>query len=468
MQSKQNSSEKSANGFQQVWNRLSASVTGSRDYAAVAYRRNPDSIHDEALILIWLVLIASLVFTGGYGVYFHYEIFSNAFNAWSVLSGVISGAIFILGEIMKVGLGLLLLRSIFTGHWVKDLQTIGITCGLLIITTGAFIWSYDISVKSTGQINEAVKVSELRSGIIYDPAAYTAPLDSQIASLDKDIKRLAKMKVASGEISWPAQKAIAKAQETKSKLMSQRQAAETRYQAQQDSTSTASLLIIRQAAKQLGDYGGMAEITCIVCLFIIALIESKAYKKFKDEKPVDTAPTAHDPQPTTHSPQPTAHDPRPTKQDLTDAVGQAIKQYFTQNKPVEVTGFRQAPTNPVAPPPLLTAENRGAVVATTSHSPQPTTHNPRVHVASTVEFVEDVERAVIEQLDRFGKYFPSKWNARGKGGGRPETIAFNLANCIEVVDELMKQGGISPATQSRVERCRKAYQEEVLPNLPKA
>ncbi len=439
---------------------MTASVTGKRDYAALAYRRNPDSLHDEALIIGWVVLSACIIGTGGYGIYYHYQIFSHAFSTWAIVSGVISCAIFVLGEVMKVGATLLLLRMLFTGGANKSPQTILLSLGLLLLSAGTFWWSYDISTNSTSAINEAVKTADLRAGITYDPTTYTAPIDSQLASVNADIARLSKMKVETGVISWPAQRAIAKAQETKDKLIAQRQVAETRYQSLQDSTSSSALAIIRQASSRLADYGQWFEIVAAICLVvIIAPCESIGYRKAKKILEEQAAQSAVATTPTAPTPTPT--------QDFTSTIEDAMRRVLTAKQPIVVNGFQQQPTGSAPTPPPPVGENRGSVVATspTAVSPQPTAHSPQVRVATATEVVEDVERAVIEQLDRFGKYYPSKWNNRGQGGGKPETIAFNLANAIEVAEQLAGQGGVSAKTIARLEKCKIEYLTNVAPHV---
>jgi hypothetical protein len=447
-------------GLQQIWNSMTASVTGKRDYAALAYRRNPDSLHDEALIIGWVVLSACIVGTGAYGIYYHYQIFSHAFSTWAIVSGVISCAIFVLGEVMKVGATLLLLRMLFTGGANKSPQTIFLSIGLLLLSVGTFWWSYDISTHSTSAINEAVKTADLRAGIIYDPATYTAPIDSQLASVNADIKRLSNMKVESGEISWPAQRAIAKAQETKDKLVAQRQSAELRYQSQQDSTSSTALSIIQQASARLADYGKWFEIVAAICLvIIIAPCESIGYRKAKQllnaesATPVDAVATT----------------PTTAPQDLTTTIKEAIRDVLAAKSPVVVNGFQQQPAGSPPTPPPPVGENRGSTVATTSTaSPQPAqptiSHNSHKVVT---EVVEDLEGVVMELCNKFKKEWPTRWRERVGNGGNLSTMQTNFKNWHDLLNTYLdgEHKPLSQKAQGRVEEFRQAYRDEILPTI---
>jgi hypothetical protein len=129
-----------------------------------------------------------------------------------------------------------------------------------------------------------------------------------------------------------------------------------------------------------------------------------------------------------------------------------------------VKGFQPQPTTP--PPPV--GKTPVGVVATTptANSPQPTAHSPQV--VSSTEIVEEIELQVVAQLDRFGKYYPSKWNNRGKGGGRPETIAANLADCLRVIEQLLDVQGGAALTQKtilRYDNCRTEYITNVAPHV---
>lgn len=74
----------------------------------------------------------------------------------------------------------------------------------------------------------------------------------------------------------------------------------------------------------------------------------------------------------------------------------------------------------------------------------------------STEIRDDVEREIAEQIRRVQRYF-SKWNNRGKGGGKPETILENIADAFRIIDELKKENPISNDLAGKVEEYRHKF-----------
>ena len=74
---------------------------------------------------------------------------------------------------------------------------------------------------------------------------------------------------------------------------------------------------------------------------------------------------------------------------------------------------------------------------------------PETKVLKQTIIRDDIEREVAEQVRNIQRYF-HKWENRGKGGGRPETILANLATFFQTIRQLQQEGDISATLKQKV------------------
>lgn len=248
------------------------------NYSQVAYYKNPDSLLDKGIILLWILAGFTLLLTGSFGIYYHKTIFLSSFGGWSFIAGLFSISLFVIAEIMKVFAGLTFLRLLFTGAWYKSLAHVGITIVFAAIVGGAFFWSYHVSSEATSKLTEDLKTSDIYRANEFDAPTLTSDIQNKLNDIQAEKNSLKKQTNKSGEILWPALQAINKLTEQEIKLQDEKALILDQSKNRASNIISAEIGIVKRAALQLAEYGGKSEILLAIVLIGIALIETIAYQ----------------------------------------------------------------------------------------------------------------------------------------------------------------------------------------------
>lgn len=416
------------------------SAGNRRRFAEIASQRNDAHHYDEALLFVKGLLILCVCITLGFGIYFHYSIFSAAGGNTIVAVGA-SLLLFIVAEVLKVVFGQYTMQGLVNGVAFKmPLTNLLLTLCFGALTVGAFIWSIKISTKSVQSVNLALNTSKLHEQRPFTPPSSIAILDAQIAAADEASAKAQKS-------TWrkrPTAEGLAvmqSAEQTKLALIAQRKTEwDAAYAAHQASMGEEGKLLGMSAAT-LGMIGGCAEYVTIFLLLIIALLRNKCYHENLKAQPSQ------------------GHQTAPGHYDLMSK--KAIHNPST-------IGFNAIRNRNETPPPPV-GENRETPVATTSTtSPQPAqptiSHNSHKVVT---EVVEDLEGVVMELCEKFKKEWPTRWRERVAKGGNLTTMQTNFTNWHDLLSTYLEgdHKPLSAKAQARVEEFRKAYREEILPTI---
>lgn len=236
-----------------------------------AYQRNPDSILDETLLGIWALMVVSMLFTIGFGAYFHWQMFQSAFNV-GLVSVFGSFLVFIVLEITKVFFGLVCVRGLFSGLTFRSFHRFAFMVLVGLVSVFAFRWSIDISTKGIAQVNSYVKQTELTNTSVFTPPPSIAALDAQIAALETSKKAGAKA-TWKGRTTQQGLSVISDNTALQAKLVEQRNAEMLAARAAFDEAQGLAKNQIAATATLLTDYGGKAEWVQVICIFLIVLFE---------------------------------------------------------------------------------------------------------------------------------------------------------------------------------------------------
>lgn len=248
-----------------------------------AYQRNPDSILDETLLGIWALMGVSILFTVGFGAYYHWAMFQSAFEV-GIISVVGSFLVFIVLEITKIFFGLVCIRGLFSGLTFRSFHRLAFMVLVGFVSFFAFRWSIDISTKGIAQVNSYLKQTELTESTSFVPPPSIAALDAQIAALESSKKAGAKA-TWKGRTTQQGLGVIADNTALQSKLVEQREKEMAAARAAFEESQNLEKTQIAATATLLTDYGGKAEIVQIVCLFLIVLFEIINWQKNKPTQP---------------------------------------------------------------------------------------------------------------------------------------------------------------------------------------
>lgn len=386
----------------------------------VAVLDNPAHIFDNLILPTKLLLAVAIIVTLCFGGYYHYEIFTGAFDASA--AGVVGSLVwFVVIEVAKVYLGSKLVLLIFSGgafeSWAKFVGTTLIAG----IVTYAFWLSIQISTRQIAEVNTTSRTTEMIRQETFSPPPSIAELDRQIAEVESAIVT-AKKSTWRGKPTAEGLTIIDKSTALKLQLSAQRQAEMEAARSEHAQLTAALGVQIQLNAAQLKIYGGVAEAATIFLLLLLGLFVRISYEENKKLLQEDTPPA------------------RRSYDRVTEAEPQPETENSIWNNRPPI-GFKIGVSAP-PPPPLKQPET----VVTTAFQPVSV---PETKVIVSTEIRDDIEREIAEQIRRIQRYF-SKWNNRGKGGGKPETIQENIADAFRVIQTLQRQGDISPAMKQKV------------------
>lgn len=274
-----------ANLMEDLSMRLNRVTEGARkNLQKLAYQRDPDSLLDEALIGMWLLLIIAMAFTVAFGAYYHYQILQNAFGV-GMISVAGSFLVFIVLEIAKVFFGLHFCRAFLSMLWWRSLYRFLFTCGIGFIVVMAFMWSIKISTKGVAEVNQNLKSAAIFESQEFSPPPTIADIDARIAELDQ-AKQAGARSTWKGRTTQKGIEVIQSNTELQKNLLSQRETLMAAAMAQHDSIQAIRLLEVRNSANMLTDYGGKAEYATMLLLFLIVILELINYEKNKHETPI--------------------------------------------------------------------------------------------------------------------------------------------------------------------------------------
>lgn len=269
---------KPANVMEDLNRRLNKFSEGARkNLQSLAYQRDPDTLLDEALIGLWILMIISSGFTLAFGLFYHYNIFQDAFGG-AIIAILFSAAVFIVMEICKIYFGLHFLRAFFSMLWWKSLYRFLFTLLLGVVVVGAFYWSIEISTRGVAEVNKAMESQKLYQEAPFTPPPHVEQLNSEIAALEN-------AKTAGAKSTWKGrttQKGIKLMQsntELQAQLIEERNAILSVAQAQHDSLQVVRKNQIMETSSMLTEYGGKAEYVIGILLILIVLTELIMYER---------------------------------------------------------------------------------------------------------------------------------------------------------------------------------------------
>lgn len=431
-------SNNSDNIFKQTsrwWQRQSDRERRMMDVAIID---NPDQIFDNLILPVKVALAIVVGITLSGGAWYHYSIFQAVFQN-NIVGFAGSIAWFLLIETCKVYLGWRLTLLFFSGGAWQSWPKFFVTLLLMAIVGYAFYLSVGISSRNIGSVSGTQRTTEMLEGNRFAPPPSIATLDGQIAEAEKAIAA-GKKSTWKGKPTTEGLRLMEKNSDLKAKLVAQRSAELAKAQQEHERILAAKGDIIAQGSHQINIYGGLLEGLTALLLLALGLFVKISADQNKGLA-ADTVGTT----------------------DL------SLAQKAAGSAPIGFEAIRNRSTTQHATPPPPVGKTPVGLVATTptAISPQPTAHSPQV--VSSTEIVEEIELQIVAQLDRFGKYYPARWNQRVAAGGKLETIAANLADCLRVIEQLIDgQGGSTQLSRRTIERLNKAqidYLNNVAPHV---
>ena len=406
-----------------------------------AYIDNPNQIYDNLLTPTRLLIAAAIFVTVAFGMYYHYHIFQSAFGTGIV---AVAGSLlwFLVIEAAKVFMGVRLARSITSGGWYSSWVKLIVTLLLAVIVGYAFSISIAISTKSVAVVNQGLRTEKLYTDNTFSPPPSITEIDRQIIEVESAINT-AKKSTWKGRPTSEGLRLMEKNTSLKEQLVAQRNLEMANAQNAHSQIITARRDEISSTASQLATYGGIAEYVTMILIAMLALLERASYESNAGSIPQPSSP-------------------RLRNTEIPNLKNPAIA--FSENSSPRKIGFQLPETKPETPETkhpetpettrLEQPETKPEIVVATAfqHVPEPETRHlkqPETKVILHTEIRDDIERAVAEQIRNIQRYL-SKWQSRGKGGGKPETILANIEASFQTIKTLQQEGDISAALKQKV------------------
>lgn len=439
MQGKQITEKKGTDGmpgniFQQASGWLAGLTDGARkNFEKTASLRSDEHHFDEALLIVKGLLFFCIIVTAGFGIYYHYSLFQNV-GGIALMAGIMSGLLFLAAEVVKYIFGRYAIRAVFNGVWLRSWAHLGLSLCMAGMAVGGYWWSIEISTRAVAQMNEMTRTYELLATSEFSPTPAIIELDRQIAEAEATS---AKAK----ESTWhkkPTAEGLAvmeQAEKTKLLLLSQRQQLLDQALAEHNALQQNQQKEVSHSAQRMGTYGGWAEYLSIFLLFFLELLMQACYRRNKTSQ--EAIPTES------------------TYDQITDAEEQETRHHVWNG-----IGFQAIRSRHETTPPLPAGTQnlkQPETLVTTAFQRVPV---PETRVIVSTEVRDDVEREIAEQIRRIQRYF-SKWNSRGKGGGKPETIRQNIEDAFAVIKTLQGQGEISTGMKQKIAEHWNKYITEI-------
>lgn len=261
--------------------------------AEKAYQRDPSSIMDETLLSMWGLLILCILFTVGFGYYFHFQNLKTSFETpiWAAIG---SFGIFVVIEIVTVIFGLALARILFSGLWFRSFLHLSFMVLMGFLTVAGFRWSINISTQGVARVNEMSKKTSL-----YQEEKFMVP--PSVEEIDRKIAEMEAGKRAGAKSTWKGRTTkeglalISEINSLQKGFLAQREAEMKNATARFDSMQTVKLKQIQGAATLLADYGGKAEYAKIILILLIVIFEFINWRKNTQDPPTQQSATQHPP-----------------------------------------------------------------------------------------------------------------------------------------------------------------------------
>lgn len=430
MQGKQNSKQKSApqspdgNIFRQTSGWLAGLTEGARkNFEKTASQRSDEHHFDEALLIVKGLLFFCIIVTAGFGIYYHYSLFQNV-GGVALLAGIMSGLLFLAAEVVKYIFGRYAIRAVFNGVWLRSWAHLGLSLCMAGMAIGGYWWSIEISTRAVAQMNEMTRTSELLATSEFSPTPAIVELDRQIAEAEATSDK-AKESTWHKKPTAEGLAVMAQAEKTKTALLAQRGQLLDQALAEHNARQQTQQQEVSHSAQRMGTYGGWAEYLSIFLLLFLELLMQACYQRNK---------TAQAAIPTSDS----------SYEQVTEAEEPETRKHFWNGIGFQAIRSRHETTPP--PPAETRKPKQPETVVTTAFQPVSV---PGTKVIVSTEIRDDVEREIAEQIRRIQRYF-SKWNNRGRGGGKPETIRENIQDAFLVIKNLQGQGNISIDLKQKV------------------
>jgi hypothetical protein len=432
-------SHNSDNIFKQTSRWWQQQTSRERKMLDVAVIDNPDQIFDNLILPVKIALAIIVGITLAGGAWYHFAIFKAVFQN-NIVGMVGSVAWFILIETCKVYLGWRLVLLVYSGGAFQSWPKFFVTTLLTVIVSYAFYLSIGISSRNIGAVSNSQRTTQLLEAKPFTAPASIATLDNQIAEAEKAIAA-GKKSTWKGKPTTEGLRLMEKNSDLKARLVEQRSKELAAAQSEHATLIAAQTGVIAQGSRQINIYGGILEaLTALLLLTLGLFVKISADQNKALAETTETTSSHKD---LTQSGKPeTSH----------------LKHQFSDNaaerRPI---GFRMQ-ESPVSAPPLPETKQPKTVV-TTAFQP---VSAPETKVLKQTIIRDDIEREVAEQVRNIQRYF-TKWENRGKGGGRPETILANLASFFKTIAQLQQEGDISTALKTKVMELHLKYQT-ITPN----
>jgi hypothetical protein len=265
-----------AAGAFSAWKKERASTATYRDVNKQYAKRNDKTNADEALRVIWGVLVILAAFVG-YCEYLYYDTtFATSFGSGA-------GFIFAVGlaavtMVVMVYLTHLTLRALFFRWMFKDGWSMGYWGIIALLSIAVFVWSYRISTEgmhsyTTMHADEATRTASRTEYV----SAATAALDKQIESATAARDAALNTKTKRGKTTWKGQENAGKASDELLLLQKQRDEAAAKANADYEASEGKRATKVDSFADFIQRFGGWGPWGILLCSLAVALAERRLF-----------------------------------------------------------------------------------------------------------------------------------------------------------------------------------------------
>lgn len=283
----QNYAESHENGniFRQFsdWRKKSLSALSHEQVKRLVSLRNDKTHADEMMLLCWGIILILTCFTAYCDWLFYTDTFSRVFSPTATWLAAI--AIVLVVEVTKIIVAHRLVRAIFFGWMFRKGWAFFAWIFVAALAIGAFKWSISVSTDGMSMLTKQVTEASTRAnqGTLEDRvAAATAEIDAQIATASGQQAEAMNTKWK-GTTTRDGQKIADKTAASISSLQQQRQQVVDATIADYQSRELTRQGQISNWAYWIEEYGGKAQIACILCLLAVGFFERQlASQNLKD------------------------------------------------------------------------------------------------------------------------------------------------------------------------------------------
>jgi hypothetical protein len=252
------------------WLRTNKSKSENAKLNQVLKLRNGKTNADEALIITKILLGLLTSFTAYCGWMYYHDTFSKTFDP--AMAVIFAAGLALAVEASKVYLMHLSLRSIFFGWMFRDGWEMASWFFVLLIASGAFYWSVDISTEGMERLTSQVGEERTKGeGLTAHVAAATAPIDLQIKEAQEAQERAQITGTKRGRLTAD------KTADRLTILSADRQKAADKATAEYEKVEGKREVKVEGWAAWVKKFGGYMEAAAFLCLLAVGTFERKLY-----------------------------------------------------------------------------------------------------------------------------------------------------------------------------------------------